>query len=274
MKLEELQSILFDILIEVDKVCTEENIPFMLCGGSALGAVRHHDIIPWDDDIDIMIWHKDLERLTKALNEKLPSHLRLIKTENLVPNFYDFIYRVQDTRYHWHDSTEEDYFYNELQNYLCVDIFFISYGGNTESEVKKLARKQKMIYALARGHRYKTENKKQPFLMSAALGAAQMIGKCIPMRQILKWQENMYKKCDSTPTKYSVLLNEIPDKMGAPFESTGLQTYKRVDFRDRTMPIATGAHEMLTKLYGDYMTPVRDRSQYVVHFREDDETDE
>eukprot|EP01084_Bolivina_argentea_P304159 525224_1 len=31
------------------------NIPWRLCQGSQLGAIRHHDFIPWDDDFDISI---------------------------------------------------------------------------------------------------------------------------------------------------------------------------------------------------------------------------
>lgn len=47
------QSIAKEILRFTVGVLDALSIPFYLIGGSALGAVRHGDIIPWDDDIDI-----------------------------------------------------------------------------------------------------------------------------------------------------------------------------------------------------------------------------
>ena len=47
-----LQNKMLGILLEIDRICRENNIRYLLDGGSMLGAVRHHGFIPWDDDAE------------------------------------------------------------------------------------------------------------------------------------------------------------------------------------------------------------------------------
>ena len=48
------------------------NIPYMLTGGTALGAVRHGGFIPWDDDVDMVVERKYIERLLDAIEQRYP----------------------------------------------------------------------------------------------------------------------------------------------------------------------------------------------------------
>lgn len=60
--LEEHQQALFCLLHEFDRVCRALDIPYYLFAGTLLGAVRHQNIIPWDDDLDVLMRREDYMR--------------------------------------------------------------------------------------------------------------------------------------------------------------------------------------------------------------------
>lgn len=60
-KLDKLHKVGLELLTEMDRICQKYNIPYFLCGGSLLGAIRHKGYIPWDDDIDVGMLRKDYE---------------------------------------------------------------------------------------------------------------------------------------------------------------------------------------------------------------------
>lgn len=63
---------LLDILKFTIKVCEEHGLKYFVCGGTAIGTVRHHGFIPWDDDIDIIMPRPDFiefERIMKEMND-------------------------------------------------------------------------------------------------------------------------------------------------------------------------------------------------------------
>jgi len=57
------QSNLIKVLEYASNLLREHNIPFWLMAGTLLGAVRNGKMIPWDNDVDIGIWHHDAKRI-------------------------------------------------------------------------------------------------------------------------------------------------------------------------------------------------------------------
>lgn len=57
------QTLLLEMLKDFDAVCREHHISYQLFAGTALGAVRHHGFIPWDDDVDVILMRSEYDRL-------------------------------------------------------------------------------------------------------------------------------------------------------------------------------------------------------------------
>ena len=64
-----VQEVSLKMLREIVDICEKNDIVYHLTGGSALGAIRHKGFIPWDDDIDIDMARKDIERFLNIIKE-------------------------------------------------------------------------------------------------------------------------------------------------------------------------------------------------------------
>lgn len=68
--LEEMQQQLLGQLAIVDEICRENDLSYWLDGGTLIGALRHGQPIPWDDDMDICVPKADFDRLMPLLYER------------------------------------------------------------------------------------------------------------------------------------------------------------------------------------------------------------
>ena len=89
----DIQGIVFDIILEIDRICRKNNIPYALAFGSALGLYNYQGFIPWDDDADIAIDYFDIQRLKEAFDKDLGADFDYICYEKderwnvLIPTF-------------------------------------------------------------------------------------------------------------------------------------------------------------------------------------------
>lgn len=52
------------------EICEEHHLTYYCIGGTAIGAVRHNGLIPWDDDIDVGLPRPDYDRLVEICRDK------------------------------------------------------------------------------------------------------------------------------------------------------------------------------------------------------------
>jgi len=269
MKLEEYQDILYEILCVVDDVCRRNHIKYVLHGGTMLGAVRHQGFIPWDDDVDIIVWWKDYDRLCEKLREELPGHMRVIEPADLVPNFYDYTTRVADIRYYLREVNEETLFYNNKQNYASIDILPFAYSADTPLGVSCLALCHKILYGLGMGHRYCIRDQNYTFIQKVQSKILIRVGSKIDMKKIIEWKRKLVTLQDRKKKKYCMSVNSPLGGIGRLFESQWYEEVILVRFRDRKLPIPAGYDGHLTLQYGNYMVPVKDG--YRQHLEKEEE---
>lgn len=60
--IEKLQNVLRSMLGDFDALCKKHGLRYFAGGGTAIGALRHGGMIPWDDDIDVCLLRDDYEK--------------------------------------------------------------------------------------------------------------------------------------------------------------------------------------------------------------------
>lgn len=110
-----------DLLKNIIMILNEYSIDYFLISGTLLGYVRHNDIIPWDDDIDLIVSSKFLE-LEEDIQKKYNSFVFF----NLYPDlikFHDvnYIKKAKREKFGWPFVDMFIFFENEIENNI---IFF------------------------------------------------------------------------------------------------------------------------------------------------------
>lgn len=82
MDKEKTRTLLLYLFRQLESVCRKYDISYYAYAGTILGAVRHKGLIPWDDDMDVVIERKDYDRFVRACDRELTPPVTLHTREN------------------------------------------------------------------------------------------------------------------------------------------------------------------------------------------------
>lgn len=109
------RAILFDLAVKLSVMCHLLNITYFMYGGTLLGSYRHHDLIPWDDDIDLIVEGSQREKLYSNLIS-LPHDYHVIVAGNRFKFFSTHSKRT--TMYPWNWPYLDISFYFENDTHI------------------------------------------------------------------------------------------------------------------------------------------------------------
>ncbi len=156
INLEEMKKIEINMLKYIDSICRKNNIKYSLIGGSLIGAVRHGGMIPWDDDIDIILNQENYKKLLYILlNEKNPKYKCIYYTK-YKKSYYPFI-KIVDTR-----TIMKENNLKYIDDYgVFIDIFEYNNIPNGKKGQDKFYKRQKRYRNLMSSYSYEPNKSKK-----------------------------------------------------------------------------------------------------------------
>lgn len=124
-----------DILNFYIQFCNKHKLRYFVAYGTAIGAARHHGIIPWDDDIDVVMPRPDFEKFKQLCQTEDLGKYELISPFN-TPNYYLPFYKL----------CNKETTLLEKDEYRCIigmfiDIFVYDGMVNDKTQFLKLQKK-------------------------------------------------------------------------------------------------------------------------------------
>ena len=118
--LKRLQQCQLACLEEFDRICKKYEISYYLGGGTLLGAIRHKEIIPWDDDIDVMMLRDQYEKFVSVVKKEIRTDFfyQSNQTDSNYHSIFDKI-RMNDTVF----MTEFSQNFPQMHQGIFIDIF-------------------------------------------------------------------------------------------------------------------------------------------------------
>lgn len=246
------QMVLLELLKEFDSVCKKHEIPYVVFCGSAIGAVRHKGLIPWDDDLDVCLLREDYERLLKipAVEWGEKYYLQAEFSAHWPMNFSKL--RKNNTtcleKYHPKDP--------ESHQGIYIDIFPCDNAADTEKKRKLQFYASRVTLGKALGRRgYETNSSAKRLFIALC--------KVLPLKPFYNYAKGV-KLGQSTYVHTFLACTSKPEK--GTYLRTWFTERIEMDFEDMKVPVSAHYDELLTTMYGDYMRiPSEEERQIKVH---------
>lgn len=243
--IDELKEIQLDILLDIHEFCKANNIKYSLAYGTLLGAIRHKGYIPWDEDIDIMMYRPDYERFVNCFSG-FCDYLSICAPE-LDLNYYAPYANVWDNRTVLFEGAERADYRGEPIG-VKIDIFPID---NTSNGIWSI-RIAKWLFMLWSRFRYKNEWLQNNIKLSRRQLCANLIAQVLGyknVQRLIMWNSKRLSKKDTGKVDMLAFF----DKGDRKFDAKDFDSYIDVEFEGHLLPSIVGYDDYLRSTFGNYM---------------------
>ena len=256
------------VLSEIDKICRRHDINWYADAGTLIGAVREKGFIPWDDDLDIVMFRDDYELFLSYARKELPKDYCIAYDDDLGtsrnpfknPNPFCGIANAGTMRVD-HEFLDEFYGCPFVSS---VDIFPLDNVYRDKDKEKDRIERAKLVYSAYWGIIDKDFSMEDLSLLIPLIERQNKvtIGSENVQRKLLQLFFKLSQECtaeesDEVTKMFIWVMHKSFTKKKSWYDS-----WTECDFETTRIRIPQNYHEILTEMYGDYMKPVRGGSTH------------
>ena len=256
MEIRPLQIKLLEILKYFDTFCRDNNITYYAYGGTALGAARHNGVIPWDDDVDVVMTQENFEKFLKVFSDK-----------GDVKNFYLQVYSkilpkqiYAKLRLNGTTFIEDGYKDWKIHQGLYIDIF-------TLQETKESIISQVWQFICGKYILLQTYAPKKHRYRGILIECVLKVFNLMPRFFLSRFAHNQLLKNNGKKCKYYSKYTEGCSLSSGRFEKNVFGVPKELPFEGILIEVPSDIEQFLTQTYGDWMKiPSEEEIRKHIHF--------
>lgn len=259
--LEKIQQIELSILKDFIKICEENNLEYFLYGGCLIGAIRHDGFIPWDDDIDVIMYREDFEKFLKIMQENPWDKYDVLSSE------YTEGYFLLFGKMMLKNTIFEEWWVDQVNFDLGIFLDIYVLDNLSSNKIKRFyqLKKGRLLKHLMAVSVVKFTN--YPLIPQTIANIFHYLIKFfhIPPRFFIKQALKTLTLCQNEHCEMLVDITVI--KGPTIFFKKDFSPAKKVKFENITVCVPNNYHRVLTTLYGDYMKlpPIEERRNHITN---------
>lgn len=244
--LQHIKDVELMILKDFAKICEDNNIDYYLIYGTQIGAIRHQGFIPWDDDVDVILFREDYEKFLKVMEDNPHDKYTIFDSRYNKEYFFQFG-RMSLNGTYWAEYWDEQV---SFKLGIHIDLFILDNLPNNKFKRKLFIQR---CYFVARLYsisvlKFDNYSKWLNLLLNCVHNLFRIFG--FTPNYFHNKLSRLFRKYENNDGKYVTDLT-LMEKVT--FLKSDYKPSKKVKFEDMETYIPNNDFNTLTPIYGDYM---------------------